>query len=194
METKPYFSHQLPNTLTLFIGTEKSQVIKTLEYYKFERGQSRIAIPDEKELLNLEGVIISCAFPLLNKDQFIEATVRENVRFDVNANFYQEIQKIAANYKELKRAELYKFDPGLELFGLWFLPEYIMQGLQEYNWKQHEEQVNEWLKVRAAAIEGGKHLGLASTQGEQPQQSIIVRKKRVVLAVPAGSKSSDRTH
>ncbi len=94
---------------------------------------------------------ITAAFPMAQMNANISAEVRKKVFFHVNANAFDYVQQVAQSYEELKRGDLYKFQ-SLPAFGLWFLPEYIMQGLREYDWKKHETQVRSWLNTREEVL------------------------------------------
>lgn len=141
-----YYSYRLPESFkVVLVGTEKSQIISTIEHYR-QRGQN-IVLPDESRISETPSLEIRCANPLLSPKFFFKAEVRENIVFDVNANFYYDILEVADNYKILKRGDLYKFQAGITEFGLYFLPEYIMEGVKEYDWNQHKEIVDKWDKV-----------------------------------------------
>jgi hypothetical protein len=178
VNTQPLFEYPVNIEPGSFIGTEKAQIINTIRYYRDERGEDRLKIPSESEIKNLERSVINCAFPLLVPEHYITAEVRPNVTFEVNANFYERMRKLSQGYEHLKRGDLYKFDPGL---GLFFLPEYIMKGIKDYDWKQHEEQIKAWMDDRSSFI------------GEKVREGVLYVPKPERLIVPAG-KGSDRTN
>ncbi|HII15217.1 MAG TPA: hypothetical protein HA362_02795 [Nanoarchaeota archaeon] len=142
---KGYFHYNIPESVSHLLGETKSQIIETLEHYK-QRSAEPIGIPDESEIKKVPGARITCGFPMMHSDHFLEARVGDII-FDVNANAYEWIQSTSQNYERLRRGGLYKFQT-LGLFGLWFLPEAVMQGLKGYDWAQHKAQVDEWLGIR----------------------------------------------
>jgi len=143
-----YFSYQIPHNMVMFIGTEKDQIINTISYYKNERGQDEVQLPSLDEIIKLNEINIDVAFPMLKIDHCISAEVRDNVFFHVNVNAFVYIQHISRQYECFKRGDLYKFKAGAPVFGLWFLPEYIMKGIKEYDWLQHKQQMGEWMENR----------------------------------------------
>ena len=153
-----YFGYRIPETLSVFIGTEKSQIINTLEYYANERGQ-QCPIPSEEEISPLKEVNITCALPLAVVDHNVSVEARSNFFFHVNANAFDYIQEVSRTYEKLKRGDLFKFKAGADIFGLWFLPEYVMQGLREYDWEQHRNQINVWMNKREAVLQEGRRRG-----------------------------------
>lgn len=160
-ETKPYFAYQLLNRGAVFIGNDKGQIKRTIDYYVKRGDQNGIIIPEEKDILELIGdVNITVVLPFAGMNQNISARVTPRAVFHVNANAINYIRGVASNYERLKRGELFKFEPGVRAFGLWFLPEDIMQGLRNYNWQQHESQVKEWLCQRNEVLERGRRKGI----------------------------------
>jgi hypothetical protein len=179
MDTKPLFVYEIPNAISVFMGTEKAQIINTIRYYKDDRRQDGFKIPSESEIKNLERIIITCGFPMMHKDHFISVEVRKNVIFSVNANFYEYIKELSQGYEHLKRADLYKFQAGAESFGLFFLPEYVMEGIRDYDWSQHEEQMSAWIHKRTEIIEEGVRKGVL----------YVPKVKKIILPVVKGSDS-----
>ena len=149
-----YFSYHPPETNITLIGTDKEQIRSTLKHYD-------LSVPPDEDMRRLARVMVMCA--LGSKDpsisHFFVAEVRDQVSFQVHASAFKYIKKIAENYKDLQRGDLYKFDTGRDDFGLLFLPEYIMLGLQEYEWDQHGEQVEEWVKTEEAVPPGPTDTG-----------------------------------
>ncbi|MFH0752252.1 MAG: hypothetical protein V1914_01510 [archaeon] len=166
-----YFGHQLG--FTRLIGTDAKQIIRTLEYYRNERGQTNFDIPSESDISEVTRLEIECAFPLLSQNHFIEAKLEEKVSFFVNANAFSYIQALALSYEQLKRGDLYKFEPGLSTLGLYFLPENIMKGLKDYDWSQHKAQVEDWLQVRSKVLNDMRTKGLLV----EAQKLKILKKK-----------------
>ena len=140
-----YFGYSVPDTLTCVVGTKKSQIINTMSYYKNERGQGEIIIPSLDKIVTLSEIHINVGFPMMRPDESISAEVRKKVLFEVNANAFSHMKNIAQFYEKLKRGDLYKFQT-LPVFGLWFLPEYIMEGIRKYDWSKHDAQVNSWME------------------------------------------------
>lgn len=153
-----YFGYNIPGSGTHLIGTAKSQITNTLKYYKEERNQP-VEIPSEDDYKTLENITIVCTLPLLKVDHFIDATVRPNVIFKVNANALMYVQQLAQQYESLKRGDLFKFVPGVDMLGLYFLPEHIMQSLRDYDWDQHQKQVEEWLGERERDLNEAENKG-----------------------------------
>ncbi|MBI5066118.1 hypothetical protein HZA97_07825 [Candidatus Woesearchaeota archaeon] len=148
-----YFIHQPDHYWILFVGTEKEQIINTVKYYRDQRGVSNLSIPDDSKIKEISKLEIMCTFPMLKVDQFIEAEVREKVKLNVNANAFDHVRYIAQFYEDLKRGDLYKFNPGMpNIDGMYLLPEYIMKGINEYNWDQHSKQIDAWLSERERII------------------------------------------
>jgi len=154
---RSYFGYdKVPGTI--FIGTTPSQIVNTVNYYRNERGQD-IAMPAKGEIIRLDEINITACFPLAKVDHNIEARVKPNVIFWVNANAFDYVQQVAANYEELKRGDLYKFQT-LRLFGLFFLPEDIMKAVRKYDWKKHQTQIDEWMGVRKADLQEAERRGI----------------------------------
>lgn len=149
-----YFGHRVE--LSLFIGTEKEQIINTLGYYKNQRSHD-IVIPSESEISEINGLKIQCIFPIYYPQHFFEIDI-DDIIFRINANAFGYVYGTAQMYHELRRGDLYKFSPGLingNLSGpiaLYYLPESIMRGLKEHDWDQHKNQVAEWLGFREGAL------------------------------------------
>lgn len=179
--TQPkYYGYHVPDSGTSLIGTEKEQIVNTLSYYKHQRGQGEIVLPSLEDIFNLGEINITSGFPMAQVDANISAEVRENVYFHVNANAFSWIQNVAQDYEKLKRADLYKFQT-LPLFGLWFLPKDIMQGIREYDWKQHEAQVQSWLTNREIVL------------NDLEQKGAIVRVKLVKVPVTNFDNPDDKS-
>src|SRR3989344_7658426 len=143
-----YFGYQIPNTNATLIGTQPKQIVKIIEYYHKEREMWKdVSVPSRDQIYELEEINITCVFPLAKVDHNIRAEVRPNFIFWINSNAFDYMKEVAASYEELKREELFKFQT-LPIFGLWFLPEYIMQGLRKYKWQQNQQQIDEWLSER----------------------------------------------
>jgi len=160
-EDKPYFAYQPSNGGAVFVGNDKRQIIRTVEYYVRRGDQENVVIPGERDILEVSGdVNVTVALPLAGIHQNISARVRPRAVFHVNANAVDYIKGVASNYESLRRGDLFKFEPGASIFGLWFLPEDIMQGLRDYNWQQHESQITSWLDQRAAVIDEGRRRGV----------------------------------
>lgn len=154
MDQPSYVFYHVPDTLTTFIGNEKSQIVNTLEHYK-ARGREKIAIPEIEKIRRLDSAEIGCALPILKPEHFFKVKLDEVISFDINANAFNYIQLVANRYEELKRGDLFKFDTGLpNVFGLFFLPENVMKGLKNYDWKQYEKQVDEWMGIRNKMLDG----------------------------------------
>ncbi len=162
-----YFGYDV--ALTHLVGDDPKQIIRTLEYYKDFRGAD-IAIPSESEIRELPKVRVECAFPMMNPSHVVEARLEENVSFLVNANAFVYIQALSLGYEILKRGDLYKFYPGITSFGLYFLPESIMKGLQDYNWSQHASQVEEWLSARESILNDLQNAGHIVRVREAPKK------------------------
>jgi len=139
------YCYRVPGSFfTDLVGTEKSQIQNTLSYYRYNRGQKMVAVPKDYEINEISKLEIRCAFPVLSPKHFFNAEVREGITFNINVNAFDYIRDLSENYQKLKRGDLYKFVAGLPEFGLYFLPEYIMEGLKEYDWDQHLDLVNDW--------------------------------------------------
>ena len=142
-----YYSYKIPESFkTILVGTDRSQIINTLNYYKTKRGQE-LRVPLETEIYEATSLEIRCGLPFISSKFFFKAEVRPNVILDVNANAVDYAKDIAENYEKLKRGDLYKFEPGLSEFGLYFLPEYIMQGISDYDWSQHKSIIDKWKRL-----------------------------------------------
>ncbi|HLC56337.1 MAG TPA: hypothetical protein VJJ23_03830 [Candidatus Nanoarchaeia archaeon] len=149
-----YFHYEFPGQKLVLIGTEKEQIIKTMEYYSARYGVGNIVIPTENQIRNILKIDIGCSFPPKVNDQSFTAEVRDNVSFEIYSNAFYYVRFLSDNYDKInekgsfryRRGELFKFDTGLKAWGVYLLPKYIMEGLREYNFDQHEAQVIEWLK------------------------------------------------
>ncbi len=150
-----YFRYYPEGTNITLIGTDKKQIISTLLNYA-------LPIPPEEDMRRLAKVSIMCALGYPVTSHFFEAEIRKGVFIRVHANAFKYIKEIAEDFEDLKRGDLYKFDTGRRDYGLLFLPEYIMQGLKEYDWNQHKEQVEEWMEdeeeTRPEDVKTGKYL------------------------------------
>ena len=134
-----YFSYHPDGTNIILIGTDKKHIISTLMNYA-------LPIPPEEDMHQLAKVSIMCALGYPVTSYFLEAEIKDGVLFRVHANAFKYIKEIAEDFEDLKRGDLYKFDTGRRDYGLLFLPEYIMQGLRDYDWNRHKEQVDEWME------------------------------------------------
>jgi len=150
-----------------YIGTNKKQVKNTIEYYIKERGQV-LDIPSDSDISELTEINISCALPLAHMKQNLRAEIRNNVIFWINANAFDYVQRVSQNYEGLKRGDLFKFVPGVDFFGLFFLPEYIMEGLRDYDWGRHMEQVRKWLGRRETILNEGEQRGKIHRERPRP--------------------------
>jgi hypothetical protein len=135
-----YFSYHPEQTAAILIGTDVEQLINTLKHYN-------LSIPTNGDIRQLTRVKIICSLGIPINKHFFHAEVRDHVSFRVHENAFQYIKGIAENFENLKRGGLYKFDPGHRDYGILFLPRYIMEGLNEYDWDQHLEQIEEWLET-----------------------------------------------
>lgn len=155
-----YEPKDIPDFVQL-IGNERSQIVKTMNYYRDLSYPWDIPSDEEVSPLFLPFKI-SCSFPLAHMDHNIDVEVKEGIFFHVNANAFDHVQKVARNYEILRRGELYKFDVGSNIFGLKYLPESVMQGLRDYNWSRHVSQIEAWMRERKASLDGlGKEGHLA---------------------------------
>jgi hypothetical protein len=149
-----YFTYRPANTMTTLVGMEKSDIISTIEYYIHARHEGLIK-PGESDIAEENSISIEVASPLTHMDQYISAPIREGVELYVNANAYPYLMDIVSDFdtflKDNKRAELYKFNA--DLGGMWLLPRFIMDGIGSYDWKQHEQQMEEWLHQREDALD-----------------------------------------
>lgn len=155
-----YFIYEFPGWS--FIGENPNQIIDTLKYYKDVRAKnskqeqemySKLVIPSKKKIKIIrEDLNFEIYLPFGYKDQFIDAQILPNVVFSINANAVKYVKIIGENWKKYKRGDLYKFIPGISSRGIWFLPESIMKGLNEYDWSQHKQQINLWLKEREKGL------------------------------------------
>ncbi|MDP3966203.1 MAG: hypothetical protein Q8Q04_01595 [archaeon] len=151
-------AYKFYNFLNWFlVGNNENQIINTLKYYKFERGAEekefdKIQIPQIYEIENREKISIPVALPLANLMQDLGVKVNSSIEFIVNANAVTYLRNIADSYQNLKRGDLYKFTPGIDYFGLWFLPEEIMEGLKNYDWSPHQKQIRTWLLKREGIL------------------------------------------
>jgi hypothetical protein len=134
-----YFSHHPQRTNITLIGTDKKQIISTLRHYN-------LPIPSDDDIRQLARVRVLCAFGYHIPNHYFDAEIREGVSFEIHANAFDYIRKVAEDFDDLKRGDLYKFDTGRREYGLLFLPEYIMQGMKEYDWNRHKRQVDEWME------------------------------------------------
>ena len=155
--------YQIPDTLCRLVGDSPQQIINTLKFYK-HRGPEyhswkKAKTPSEAEIKDVEDVCISCALPLAKIYHNIEVKVRENFSFEINANAFDWVKKQAKVYEELKRVDLFKFIAGAPVFGLWFLPEQIMEDLRNYDWDQHQRQINTWLAQREVDLDDAERMG-----------------------------------
>lgn len=146
-----YYYHRVNGLGACCIGTEKEQIISLINYYK-KRGEENLIIPKLEDIESIKEVTIPVAFPFLNINHFIYPEVRENITFMVNANAYHYMINLAQFYERQKRSELYKFQT-IESFGLWFLPEYIMEGIRKFDWRKYDKQVSEWLEEREKSLQ-----------------------------------------
>jgi hypothetical protein len=133
-----YFSYHPERTNITLIGTDKKQIISTLKHYN-------LPIPSNKDIRKLARVRIMCAFGYNIPNHYFEAEIMGGVSFEIHANAFDHIRKIAENFDGLKRGDLYKFDTGRREYGLLFLPKHMMQGIKGYDWNQHKEQVDKWM-------------------------------------------------
>jgi len=149
-----YFSYHPPETNITLIGTDKEQIRSTLKHYD-------LSIPHDRDMHQLARVRVLCALGAKDPSisHFFFAEVRDQVSFQVHTSAFKYIKKIAEDYKDLKRGALYKFDTGRDDFGLLFLPEYIMQGLRVYEWDQHREEVEAWMKTEEEVTPGAADTG-----------------------------------
>jgi hypothetical protein len=134
-----YFSHHPKGTNITLIGTDKEQIFSTLRHYK-------LPLPSDDNIHKLARVTIFCALDFNLPTHSFKAEVLDGVSFEVHATAFEYIKKTAEDFDNLKRGDLYKFDTGLKEYGLLFLPEYIMQGIKDYDWNQHKEEVDKWMK------------------------------------------------
>ena len=178
-----YFGYQIPNSMTVLIGAEKQEIINTLRYYRDDRGQRNFDIPREQDLLELGDVHVTCGLAILHKDHFIDAEVEDNVYFHVNANAFEYVQSQVRDYEGLRRGDLYKFIPGVDIFGLFFLPESIMKSLKEHDWEQYREQIDSWTRVREDALDGLERDGhLIRAESVIEEDGVIKIRRRVTEA------------
>lgn len=162
-----------------FIGTDKKQVMETAAEYAETEKWSGIEAPKEEDIQKLEKICIRFVYPMAANSQFFNAEVRENVICRVNANAFSLVRRLAETYEQLRTGSLYGFAASSHL---WFLPEYIMQGMREYNWQQHEAQVNEWLEVlnnTLARMEEKGSFARRETLQKKRRQPLIVFKKPI---------------
>jgi len=141
-----YFLYEIPEQEKRFlIGTDKNQIINGMEFIR-DNYRANVSIPSDSDIKETLKLNIGCSFKPLNPDQHLEVEIRDNVTFDVYANSFYYIRWLSENSEKMKRGDLFKFDTGMAAWGIYFLPEYIMQGLREYDWDQHNKQLWEWLK------------------------------------------------
>ncbi len=149
-----YFQYEVSGQKLVLIGTEKEQIVRTMEYYYSMYGEKNIVVPREDQIKNILRIDIGCSFPPKINDQSFTAYIRDNVSFEIYANAFYYVRFLSDNYDKMdkngklryKRGRLFKFDTGLKAWGVYLLPEYIMEGLRKYDFDQHEAQVIEWLK------------------------------------------------
>jgi len=134
-------------TLINFVGNTKDQIINTLQYYKEDRGVSKLEIPCSDEIKRVNSsnpIVIRCVQPC-SIETYIGVKINENIHFKVNPGMYIDVITQAANYQLVKRGDLYKFDSGLGPWKIWLLSEDIIQSLNDYDWEQHQKFVEDIL-------------------------------------------------
>ena len=123
-----------------FLGDEQEQIIQTLTHLKEEGILPEL--PQTVEMSELEQLTIVIEFPIVNPNHLITAEITPEITLNVNANAYPYISNAAA------RADN-KYGPSHPLVSsankLWLIPERIMTAIEQYNWEQHEEQIERWL-------------------------------------------------
>jgi hypothetical protein len=156
-----YYIYQPSQIYTFFVGTDKEQIKKTIEYYKKDRANSQLEVPSDEEIKEISKLEITCAFPMLKVNHFIEAEISEGIILRVNANAFDYIRLLSQDIENSKRGELYKFNPGMpHIDGMYLLPEQVMKGLEKYPWDKHSEQIDDWLEDREKVIKKMEEKGM----------------------------------
>ncbi len=151
-----YFYYEIPEQVKRFlIGNEKEQIIRTVDFFNHYYG-ANFSIPSESDITEILKLDIGCSYPPLNPEKHKEIKIKDNVTIDVYANAYYYIRWLSQNYEEMKRGDLYKFDTGMNAWGIYLLPEDIMQGLRDYDWSEYKKKFIGWLKE--GPENGGKTL------------------------------------
>jgi hypothetical protein len=156
-----YFVYEMTKYRAAFVGTEKKQIIHTLEYYRNQRKKDFVKVPGESAISEREKVNIQCVRPMSGKG-LLEAEVRENFVIGITDSAYSYVERTARYYERLRRGELFKFEPGEGLFEVYFLPEFVMQGLRDYDWNKHK--VREWVRNREESCRKLERTGLLLTR------------------------------
>ncbi len=151
-----YYKYKIPESyLTMLIGNNKQQIIETMEFY---HGQEKsLKAPDESQIHKISSLEIRCGLPLMMGKFFFKAQITDFLALNINANAVDYIQGATLGYWLSKRGSLYKFEPGLPEFGLYFLPEDLMVAIKNYDWGKHKEIMDEWKKLYDS-IDFGKHI------------------------------------
>ncbi len=141
-----YFQYEFPKIPVVMIGTEKEEIIDTIIYYKTtHEGDGALVVPSASDIFEISGLELECCFPMCIPKHSIRAEVRPNIVLVVNANAFDHVVGMGRDYECLRRGRLYEFGTGLPYkFRRWFLPEFIMQGIIDYDWLKHSSQVDQW--------------------------------------------------
>ena len=140
-----YYRYHIPESfLTILIGNDKQQIIDTMEYY--HKQTEKLKVPSENQIGEMSSLEIRCGLSMMSNKFDFKAQITENLSLYINANAVDYIQGVALSYKLSKRGGLYKLEPGISSFGLYFLPEDLMIAIRDYDWTKHQDIIGKWNK------------------------------------------------
>ncbi len=138
-----YFFYRIPGTPSMFVGMAPSQIVETIDYYNARGDQpEKIIIPREEDIERSDSIYLTVLRPFYDLNQFIDAEIRKGFHLHINANSFWAVRAISRNFSHLKRGPLYKFFPGIH--GQFWLPEFVMEGMRDYDWTQHVSQIDQF--------------------------------------------------
>lgn len=159
-----YFQYR-PNRLVAFVGMNPKEITDSVFYVLGKdvaegRVSTNAPLPTD-EIQEVENLKIRCENPVLIPEYTISAPVREGIELAINANVFRhvlsQIDTLQQDRESLRRGELFEFspmtkeDPALPFY--WLLPGYVVDGMIEYNWEQHFEEVKDWEQERGRRLQ-----------------------------------------
>ena len=146
---------------TDMIATNLGDIEKTLKYYRDEK-EKNIDFPSlhkvEPIKRKLEIVCSKFPDPTINPEYFIKLPITENLVFRIYAVAFNYVKDFSENPKRWLRGATYKFFPGNNEHGLWFLSREIIDKMKHYDWNKDKTML-EILERRKDLIELAKGIG-----------------------------------
>ena len=152
-----------PNHTEIIAGNLED-IEKTFKYYQDKRGKNIwFSNLDKIKPIGRKLEIVCSKFPdpTINPEYCIKLSIAENLDFRIYAIVFNYVKDFSENPKRWLRGATYKFFPGNNEHGLWFLSQEVVDKMKSYDWNK-DKQMLEVLERRRDLLETARILGFSN--------------------------------